>query len=106
MEEAIQELKKAGMSKTEAEKYIRNAMYKKIKTGMEPAYKDLQKFKKDTPEYKKGVDYLESILRKKDISITSDEELEMYKNILCEKEAYKCGENATRLLKYIQQNLK
>ena len=105
-QELIQELLKTGASRKNAEKYLYNEMYKEMKKQLEPIYENLSKFKKDTPEYKKGLEYIESMLRRDNYIATNEKEFEAYKNLLCEKEAFNCGDNAKKLLKYIQQNLK
>ena len=114
LDEAVLEFQKEGMSKFEAEEMLKPLLNKKFydiayneaKGGLEPIYQNLAKLDKDTSEYKKGISYLESLFKDREILPTNDKELEEYKNLLCEKEAYKCGENADKLLKYIQQNLK
>lgn len=110
----LQELQKEGITGADAEKMAKAAInknfydvsYNTLKETLEPVYKNLQKFPKDSPEYNRGVKYLDSLLDNREIIPTNDKELEAYKNLLCEKEAYKCGENAEKLLKYIQQNSK
>ncbi len=105
LQDAKQELMKGGMSKEQAEKYAFDELYKRIKKEMEPVYKNLQKYEKDSPEYKKGIAYLDSLIKNRTGVPIDKKGYEEYRNLLCEKEAFKCGDNADKLLKYIQQNL-
>ena len=69
VQEYLLELQKDGMSKIEAENLLRSEMNKKfykkfvndIKDELTPVYQNLQKFEKDTPEYNKGINYLDSL---------------------------------------------
>jgi len=103
--DSISKLMNMGYTKESAEKYLYNNLYKDILKSIEKTYGKLKPFKKNSDEYKKGIEYLDSLIKNRIETPQNDTEMKLYKNLLCEKEAFACGDNAEILLRYIKQHL-
>ncbi|MBE7703609.1 MAG: hypothetical protein E7Z89_06120 [Cyanobacteria bacterium SIG28] len=85
------------VSRAEAEKLVEEGSIKEIRQTLDKTYNTTTRFAKDSKEYSKGVEYMNSY----ENYTSLEENMDDYMKNKLEEEAYKVSDNAEKIYKYL-----